>query len=130
MKNKVAPHSGQAPPRKRALNAADLVVKPPELGSPALVQTHELAPVGVTIGADKRAEDSTIRVAMREVYDDAAKNDTKAPNVKELLPRVRSRLEAKGYEASASRIQTIGDEHEFKNRRQKVGRRWPRTRRK
>jgi hypothetical protein len=65
-----------------------------------------------------------IRNILKEIYKEAEDTNTKPPNIKELPGNVRPRLKALGYKAAGQRIQTIGEEQEFKRRRLEPGRRW------
>jgi hypothetical protein len=69
----------------------------------------------------RKANDSEILEAIKEVYDDAEAKRIKPPNIKELAALVQQRLEKKGYWASQLHIQTLAGAAEFKSRRRPPG---------
>jgi hypothetical protein len=69
----------------------------------------------------KRAPDAEIDGAIGVAYDEAAKADRKAPNVREIVALVQTILRVKGYEASGRRIQDLADADKHKKRRRQPG---------
>jgi hypothetical protein len=72
------------------------------------------------------APKSEIQKAIRDVYDRAAVNGEKPPNIVEIVKPVRNLLGIKGYKAVKSEIQEIGSEPEFDGRRLRTGKTWRR----
>jgi hypothetical protein len=70
---------------------------------------------------NKPASDKQIREAIRAEYNRADAAKERPPNINELWRRIKPLLTAQGFEVSGNRIETIGEEKEFKSRRGLVG---------
>jgi hypothetical protein len=68
-----------------------------------------------------KASDDEIHAALTKVYDYAAKQGMKPPNVKEVIPPVQSILRKQDREASGVRIDKLNEHDQHKRRRGDVG---------
>jgi hypothetical protein len=71
----------------------------------------------------KRAPRSAVENEIAAVYEEAAKRNSKPPNINELPYVVLPRLKSLGYETSGKQIKEIGRANEFAKHRGPVGKR-------
>jgi hypothetical protein len=69
----------------------------------------------------RKATDAEIHDMITKIYDEAEKTNSKPPNVKEIGPLAKQRLDAISLEASAHHIQNCADAEKHKVRRRKPG---------
>jgi hypothetical protein len=92
------------------------------------ISKNHCAPIKGVLSFDnvmtlKQAPRDTIRKTIRSVYDDAKNKGEPPPNINKLSYAVLPLLEKRGYEASGRQIKEIGNEKEFKGRRNPRGQR-------
>jgi hypothetical protein len=69
----------------------------------------------------RRAPDSEIHKAIGEVYDTAATDQTKPPNLREIAAPVQAILHERGFETSGNHIQRLASDGRYIERRRKPG---------
>jgi len=68
-----------------------------------------------------KASAAMIKDAIQAVYDEAETNNSKPPNVREIVEPVQTRLRQEGFDATGKYIQTLAGDEEFRKRRRKRG---------
>jgi hypothetical protein len=105
--------------RRDVLIAVSLSAGAPIIGTPTLVQRHNLTALPLTPGSKSPASSEAIRHALRLFFFRFV--DGSAPDMNKTVKPVNEILATFGLKATKVRIQDIIDEDEFEPKRPKVG---------